>query len=637
MKIKFKHLCIPVLALFIIACATKEKQVERPPKIALENFFKNPEKTSYQISPEGTKFSYRAPFQDRMNIFVQEIGSEEATQITFETDRDIAGYFWANDNRILYLKDNGGDENFRLYGVDIDGQNQICFTDFENVRTSIIDRLEAIPDEVIISMNKRDPQVFDPYRLNIVTGELTLLYENPGYITGWMTDHDGKLRVATAITDMVNTTILYRDTENDEFKPIITTSFKETMSPHFFTFDNKMLYASSNIGRDKMAIVIFDPATGKETETLFANEMVDVEGLFYSKKRKVLTKAQYTTDMVNFKFFDEESEQMYNRVKNELADYDCYFTSTNTNEDKFLIRTYSDRSLGAYYFYNKNTDELKLISTVSPWLDESQMAAMKPIQYTSRDGKTIHGYLTLPVGIEAKNLPMVVNPHGGPWARDEWGFNPEIQFLANRGYAVLQMNFRGSTGYGREFWESSFKQWGQSMQDDITDAVQWAIDQGIADKDRIAIYGGSYGGYATLAGLAFTPDLYKCGVDYVGVSNMFTFMNTIPPYWEPYRQMLYEMAGDPVKDSLMLAKVSPVFHADKITAALFVAQGANDPRVNLAESDQMVEAMKARGILVEYMVKDNEGHGFRNQENRFDFYRAMEKFLATHLISEKVK
>lgn len=634
MKIKFKHLCIPVLALFIIACATKEKQVERPPKIALENFFKNPEKTSYQISPEGTKFSYRAPFQDRMNIFVQEIGSEEATQITFETDRDIAGYFWANDNRILYLKDNGGDENFKLYGVDIDGQNQICFTDFENVRTSIIDRLEAIPDEVIISMNKRNPQVFDPYRLNIVTGELTLLYENPGYITGWMTDHDGKLRVATAITDMVNTTILYRDTENDEFKPIITTSFKETMSPHFFTFDNKMLYASSNIGRDKMAIVIFDPATGKETETLFANEMVDVEGLFYSKKRKVLTKAQYTTDMVNFKFFDEESEQMYNRVKNELADYDCYFTSTNTNEDKFLIRTYSDRSLGAYYFFNKNTDELKLISTVSPWLDESQMAAMKPIQYTSRDGKTIHGYLTLPVGIEAKNLPMVVNPHGGPWARDEWGFNPEIQFLANRGYAVLQMNFRGSTGYGREFWESSFKQWGQSMQDDITDAVQWAIDQGIADKDRIAIYGGSYGGYATLAGLAFTPDLYKCGVDYVGVSNMFTFMNTIPPYWEPYRQMLYEMAGDPVKDSLMLAKVSPVFHADKITAALFVAQGANDPRVNLAESDQMVEAMKARGILVEYMVKDNEGHGFRNQENRFDFYRAMEKFLATHLNAE---
>ncbi|MCZ4695541.1 S9 family peptidase [Ancylomarina euxinus] len=635
MRISTTYLCVPVLAIFIFACTAIETKVERPLKIALEDFFKNPQKTSYRISPEGTKFSYRAPFEDRMNIFIQEIGSQEAVQITFEKDRDIAAYFWANDNRILYLKDSGGDENFKLYGVDIDGKNQVCFTDFEKVRTGIIDRLDAIPDEIIISMNKRDPRVFDPYRLNIVTGELTMLYKNPGNISGWMTDHEGKLRVATAVTDMINTTVLYRETEKDEFKPIITTSFKETMSPHFFTFDNKKLYASSNLGRDKMEIVIFDPATGKETETLFANDMVDVESLSYSKKRKVLTMAEYTTDMVNFKFFDKESEDMYNRVKSELSAYDCYFTSTNKDEDKFLIRTYSDKSLGAYYFYDKNTDELTLINAVSPWMDESQMAAMKPIKYTSRDGKTIHGYLTLPIGLDAKNLPLVVNPHGGPWARDRWGFNPEIQFLANRGYAVLQMNFRGSTGYGREFWESSFKQWGQKMQDDITDAVQWAITEGYADKDRIAIYGGSYGGYATLAGLAFTPDLYKCGVDYVGVSNMFTFMNTIPPYWEPYRQMFYEMAGDPVKDSVMMAKISPALHADKIKAPLFVAQGANDPRVNLAESDQMVAAMKARGINVEYMVKDNEGHGFRNQENRFEFYRAMEKFLNANMMNQE--
>ncbi|WP_372755531.1 prolyl oligopeptidase family serine peptidase [Labilibaculum sp.] len=637
MKIKITHLCIPILALFVFSCNPKEKKMERPPKIALEDFFKNPEKTSYQISPEGTKFSYRAPYQDRMNVFVQEIGQDEAVQITFETDRDIAGYFWANDNRILYLKDDGGNENFKLYGVDIDGENLVCFTDFENVRTGLIDRLDDISDEVIISMNKRNPQVFDPYRLNIVTGEMTMLYENPGNISGWLTDHDGKLRVALAVTDMVNTTVLYRDTEKDAFKPILTTNFKESLSPLFFTFDNKKLYAASNIGRDKSEIVIFDPETAKETEVLFANDQVDVGNLAYSKKRKVITKAYYTTDKVHYKFFDEESEKMYNRVKKDLPDYDCYFTSTNTNEDKYLIRTYSDRSLGAYYLYDYVTDELSLIGEVSPWMNEDQMAPMKPIQYTSRDGLTIHGYLTLPVGVEAKNLPMVVNPHGGPWARDEWGFNPEVQFLANRGYAVLQMNFRGSTGYGREFWEISFKQWGQSMQDDITDAVQWAINEGIADKDRVAIYGGSYGGYATLAGLAFTPDLYTCGVDYVGVSNMFTFMNTIPPYWEPYRQMFYEMAGDPVKDSVMLAKVSPALHADKIIAPLFVAQGANDPRVNLAESDQMVEAMRARGVDVEYMVKTNEGHGFRNQENRFDFYRAMETFLGTHMLNEKIE
>lgn len=635
-----KHPLFIVLLIAIIVtagCTTAPKQEKKAPIIPVEDFFKNPEKTSFQISPDGKFFSYKAPYENRMNVFVQEIGTESAVQITFETDRDVAGYFWANENRILYLKDDGGNENFKLYGVNIDGSESVCFTDFENVRTGIIDDLRDIPEEVIISMNKRNPQAFDPYRLNIVTGEMEMLYENPGNISGWVTDHEGKLRAAIAVTDMINQTVLYRETEQDEFKAILTTSFKEQMAPIFFTFDNKMFYAASNIGRDKAEIVIFDPATAEEKEVLFKHPEVDVEGLNYSRKRKVITSATFTTDMRGRHFFDEETKIMYNKVQSQLPDYEVFFVSSNENEDKFLIRTYSDRSLGAYYFYESTSDKLTHLTDVSPWLDETQMAKMKPIKYTSRDGMTIHGYLTLPVGIEAKNLPLVVNPHGGPWARDNWGFNPEIQLLANRGYAVLQMNFRGSTGYGREFWEASFKQWGLSMQDDITDGVNWLIEKGIADKDRIAIYGGSYGGYATLAGLTYTPDLYKCGVDYVGVSNLFTFMNTIPPYWEPYREMLYEMVGDPVKDSLLLAAASPVFHADKITAALFIAQGANDPRVNKDESDQMVEAMKARGVEVEYMVKDNEGHGFRNEENRFDFYNAMEKFLAKHLNNEMVE
>jgi dipeptidyl aminopeptidase/acylaminoacyl peptidase len=268
---------------------------------------------------------------------------------------------------------------------------------------------------------------------------------------------------------------------------------------------------------------------------------------------------------------------------------------------------------------------------VAPWLKEDQLAHMKPIEYQSRDGLTIHGYLTLPLGREAKNLPVVINPHGGPWFRDTWGFNPEVQFLANRGYAVLQMNFRGSTGYGRKFWEASFKQWGQKMQDDITDGVQWLVKQGIADPKRVAIYGGSYGGYATLAGVTFTPDLYAAAVDYVGVANMFTFMKTIPPYWKPFLDQMHAMVGDPVKDKALLEAASPVMHADKIKTPLFVAQGAHDPRVNKAESDQMVAALKKRGVDVEYMVKENEGHGFHNEENRFDFYEAMEKFLAKYL------
>jgi dipeptidyl aminopeptidase/acylaminoacyl peptidase len=319
-------------------------------------------------------------------------------------------------------------------------------------------------------------------------------------------------------------------------------------------------------------------------------------------------------------------------LKELLGDkYEIIITSQNKNEDKFLVRTISDRSLGASYFYDATKKEITKIAERAPWLNENEMCEMKPIVYKAKDGLMIHGYLTLPSGVEAKNLPVVINPHGGPWARDEWGWNAEVQFLANRGYAVLQMNFRGSTGYGRNFWVASFKQWGLSMQQDITDGVEYLVKEGIADPKRVAIYGASYGGYATLAGITSTPELYACAVDYVGVSNLFTFMETIPPYWKPFLNMMHEMVGDPKKDSTLMHDASPVYFVDKIKCPLFIAQGANDPRVNKAESDQVVEALKKRGVQVEYMVKDDEGHGFGNEENQFDFYGAMEKFLAKHM------
>ncbi|MFN3940952.1 MAG: alpha/beta hydrolase family protein, partial [Chitinophagales bacterium] len=326
------------------------------------------------------------------------------------------------------------------------------------------------------------------------------------------------------------------------------------------------------------------------------------------------------------------------KIKNQLAyDSEFYITSNNIEEELLIVRTISDRSLGNYYIFHCNTGVLTHLANVSPWLTPETLSKMEPIQYKSSDGMLIHGYLTLPHNTQSRPLPVVVNPHGGPWARDIWSFQPDVQFLANRGYAVLQVNFRGSTGYGRKFLEASFKQWGKKMQDDITDGVLWLIEQGIADKDRIGIYGGSYGGYATLAGLAFTPDLYACGVDYVGVSNLFTFMQTIPPYWKPYLEMMYEMVGHPEADKQLFQETSPVFHADKIKAPLFIAQGAKDPRVVKAESDQMVEAMRNNGVEVKYMVKENEGHGFANEENRFEFYAEMEAFFNEHLIQSKSK
>ncbi|OQX79081.1 MAG: S9 family peptidase [Bacteroidetes bacterium 4484_249] len=633
-----KLLILSTLLIGIILLAGSCSNVQKKPMMAkqipLEDFFKNPEKSRYQISPDGKYFSFLAPYEKRMNIFVQERGKDEATRLTSETDRDISGYFWPNNEQILYLKDDGGDENYKLYGVNIDGSNPVCFTDFEDVRTQIIDDLQDIPDEVIIGLNKRNPQVFDPYRLNLKTGEMEMLAENPGNIQGWMFDHDGKLRVAFAIVDGVNTSILYRETEQDEWKDVLTTSFKDNMSPHFFTFDNKNVIGTSNLERDKSVVVEFDIANGKEIKVLYENPDYDVEGVYYSRKRKVLTAASYTSWKKERYFFDEETRKLFDRLNSELGEYEIGISAYNKDETVFIVRTYSDRSLGSYYIYDKNTDKIDKIVDVSPWIDENEMANVTPVEYKSRDGLTIHGYLTLPKGYTmetAKNLPVVVNPHGGPWYRDGWGFNPEIQFLANRGYAVFQMNFRGSTGYGKSFWEASFKKWGLEMQDDITDGTNWLIEKGIADPEKIAIYGGSYGGYATLMGLVKEPELYAAGVDYVGVSNMFTFMKTIPPYWKPMLDMMYEMVGDPKADSLLLREVSPVYHVDKIVAPLFIAQGRNDPRVNVDESDQMVEAMKARGIEVEYLVKDDEGHGFHNEENRFDFYRAMESFLKKHL------
>ena len=601
---------------------------ETASQIPLRDFFRNPELSSLELSPDGKQVAFLAPVERRLNLFVQEVSGENPRQVTDVRDRDIGGYFWKNANTLIYLKDDGGDENYHLYAVDIVSGQTRDLTPFPGVRSGIVDDLEDIEDEVLIDMNQRRLDVFDVYRLNVKTGEMTLVAENPGNYIGYLTDHAGKVRVALAKDAEQNRNILlYRDTEQQEFRPIITTGFKDQVSPYFFSADNRHLYATSNIGRDRKALVLIDPATGKEIQTMFAHPEVDVGGAGWSRLRKVLTSVGYTTDKSHRHFFDDKIRKIYATLEKQLPGYEVALTSIDKAEEQFVVRTYSDKSRGAYYLFNAKTGALKKWRDLSPWLNERDMADMRPISFKSRDGLTIHGYMTLPKGKEARNLPVVVNPHGGPWVRDTWGFNSEVQLLANRGFAVLQMNYRGSTGYGRAFWEAGFKQWGRKMQDDITDGVEWLIKQGIADPKRVAIYGGSYGGYAVLAGLAFTPEVYACGIDYVGVSNIFTLMKTIPPYWKPLMAEFYEKVGHPEKDEELLRSVSPVFHADKIKVPLFIAQGARDPRVNKAESDQMVAALAARGVKVEYMVKDNEGHGFRNEENRFEFYEAMEKFL----------
>lgn len=609
------------------------------PLLPLEDFFANPQRGYFNISDDGNMLGFMEPTSldgqpARMNIYVQSIQdgkpSGEPRRLTSETARDIGGYFWKGSGTVLYAKDFGGDENFHVLAVDVKSGKVTDLTPFDGARAMITDDLEDDPDHVLISHNQRNPQVFDVYRVNVHTGESTRVAENPGNIIGWQTDHAGRVRAALA-SDGLNTVLLYRDSEDEAFRPLITTDYKTQVTPALFTFDDKRLYALSNRGRDRLALVEIDPAKPDAETVLFEPEEVDLDGVGYSRLRKVLTVAAYQTDLPRRKFFDKQTEALHAAIARQLPDYEFTLQSGTRAEDRYIVAAYNDRTPGARYLYDVKANTLSKLADINPKLPEAQMARIQPVTYQSRDGLTLHGYLTLPPGREAKDLACVVNPHGGPWARDSWGFNAETQFLANRGFCVLQINFRGSTGYGRKFWEAGFGQWGLAMQDDITDGVHWLVKQGIADPKRIGIYGGSYGGYATLAGVTFTPDLYAAAVDYVGVSNLFTFMNTIPPYWAPLMPKFHEMVGHPERDKERLAATSPALHVDRIKTPLFIAQGARDPRVNKAESDQVVEALKKRGVEVEYMVKDNEGHGFHNDENKFAFYRAMEAFLKEHL------
>ncbi|MFT9817839.1 S9 family peptidase [Lysinibacillus sp. NPDC056185] len=599
-------------------------------EISVEDFMKNPGNVGYELSPDGNYITFNAAWENRRNVFVKKMNDDsEPVRVSSSTDRDIYASFWKDDN-LLYLKDKGGDENYHIYSTTFNGNEEKDLTPYPNVTVGVLSSLQGVKDEILIMMNKEDVKVFDVYKLNLKTGETTHVAKNPGNITSWIADRDGNVRMAVA-SDGVVGTVLYRDSEKDEFKPFIEMESGDQVMPLGFTKDNKHILAKSNKGRDKVEVVKYD-LEGNE-EVIMSNSEVDVAGVLYNSEKDKVLYGAYVTDKTHYQFFDEDFEKLFRKIQNKLGVRESELVINDYNKEmtKFIVSVSSDTVFGKYYYYDSTTDEITELATLGSWLNPEELAEMHPISYKSRDGLTINGYLTLPKNKEAKNLPLIVNPHGGPWARDMWGFNPEVQLLANRGYAVLQMNFRSSTGYGKEFLEAGNKQWGLKIQDDITDGVQWVIDQGIADPKRIGIYGASFGGYATLAGITYTPDLYAAAVDYVGISNIFTLLNTIPPYWETARKQYYERIGHPENDKELLTAASPVFHADKIKTPLFVAQGANDPRVNKAESDQIVEALRARGVDVEYMVKDNEGHVFQNEENRIEFYNTMLKFLDSHL------
>ncbi|HKV02195.1 MAG TPA: prolyl oligopeptidase family serine peptidase [Ktedonobacteraceae bacterium] len=594
--------------------------------------FGNPVKANPQISPDGTMMAYLAPVNDVLNVWVGKIGSDEYQPVTKDEDRGVRFYFWAADNKhIVYLQDAGGNENWRLYATNLDTRETRDLTPFENVHIQVIERNKHFPDELLIGMNKDNPQLHDVYHLDLTSGELTLVAKNPGNIIGWVADAKFKVRGALAALPDGGSELLVRTGENADWKKLVTWNADDmlTSSPLSFSLDGQFIYLEDARNVNASRLVKLNVATGDIT-VIAEDPQYDVGRVMIHPDTYEIQAVAFNKDRVEWTVLDQSIKLDFDNIQ-EIHRGDFAITSRDDADATWVVAFTVDNGPVPYYAYERKSQTATFLFDNQPELSNYTLSTMEPVTFTSRDGLSIHGYLTLPVGTNNTNLPMVLNVHGGPWARDAWGYNPEAQWFANRGYACLQVNYRGSTGYGKDFLNAGNKEWGRKMHDDLVDGVHWAIEQGIADAKKVAIYGGSYGGYAALVGATFTPDLFCCAVDIVGPSNLITLIKTIPPYWAPLVQVFLQRVGNPDTEEEFLKSRSPLFQVDRIKIPMLIAQGANDPRVKQAESEQIVDAMQNKGIDYEYMLFPDEGHGFAKPENRLKFYAAAERFLAKHL------
>jgi dipeptidyl aminopeptidase/acylaminoacyl peptidase len=633
--VKTPHRLHVLLILAASACAAfapAPARSELPPLVAREVFLGNPIKSQARISPDGKMLTYLAPSQTNvLNVWLRTIGKTDDRMITSDAKRGIRVHFWAEDGKhVFYLQDVGGNENFHLYSVDVASNEVKDLTPYEGVRAQnlLVDRKH--PDEILVGLNQRDKSVFDMHRINLVTGESKLDTQNPGDVQGWGTDADFVIRAAQAQSEDGGTIIRVRDSATAPWRDLVAFSPEENGDFVDFTADGKSCYVESSLGSDVTRLVRLDATTGKELELIATDPRCDVGGIMVNDVSHKVEAVGFNYLRNEWKVIDPTLSADFDALK-KVHDGDFTVVSRDRADRTWIVAYSADNGPVASYAYDRKSKKPTFLFVNQPALEKAKLATRKPVVITARDGVQLVSYLTCPVGVPSKNLPLVLYVHGGPWARDQWGYDPTAQWLANRGYAVLQVNFRASTGFGKKFLHLGDRQWGGTMQDDLTDAVKWATAQGIADPKKVAIMGGSYGGYATLAGLTFTPEVYTCGVDIVGPSNLKTLLASIPPYWATIRKTFDVRMGEVDKDSVFNQKVSPLFHVDQIRAPLLIGQGQNDPRVNVRESDQIAAAMRAKNLPVEYIVYSDEGHGFARPENRMDFYGRAEVFLSKQL------
>ena len=599
--------------------------------------FGNPERTSPQISPDGGSLAWIAPRDGVLNLWVAPAGGESgvdwatARPVTEDTDRGIRAFAWGRDGRhVLYVQDVGGDENWRLYDVDPETLARRDLTPFEGIHASIIGTSKRRPDEVLVGINADNPQLHDVYRLRLSSGELVKEIENPGY-AAWLADEDLVVRGALAPLPDGSFNLLVRDTGEGEFRHLLAIPAEDATSTDFVSFsgDGRSLLMISAAGSDTGRLTRVDLASGEET-VLAEDPEADVSGVLLDPDTCDPLIAMVLKDRMTYTVLDPSVADDLKAVR-ALHPGDPSFSGRDDADTTWLIAFNVDAGSVTYFMYDRPTRTGRLLFSARPALAGYELAPMEPFSFAARDGLVIHGYATFPPGLGRTGLPAVLDVHGGPQVRDTWGYNPEAQWFANRGYLSLQVNYRGSTGYGKAFVAAGDREWGGKMHDDLVDAVGYAVAQGWADPARVAIYGGSYGGYAALVGAAFTPDVFCCAVDIVGPSNLKTLLETIPPYWAPMIAQLYRRVGNPETDAEFLWSRSPLSRARDIRIPLLIAQGANDPRVKQAESEQIVAALTEAGIDHEYMLFPDEGHGFAKPENRIKFYTAAERFLAKYL------
>ncbi len=599
--------------------------------IPREVLFGNPEKDSPKISPDGTRLAYLAPKDNVLNVWVRTVEKEDDKVVTQDKRRGIRWYFWAEDNiHIIYLQDSDGDENWHVYAVDLTNDVTRDMTPFLGIRAEVQAVDPDFPEQMLVGLNLRDRRLLDVYRLDLNTGALQKDTENPGDVIEWLADPDLKIRGARAMTADGGAQLYVRESVNSPWRPLVTWGPEDNLCSGIgFTPDGKGVYLRDSRGADTVRLVQIDIPTGRQT-VLASDSEYDLTSVIIHSRTHQVQAVNFLKERSHWQVLDLAIKKDVDAIQ-KVHTGDFFLLNRDSADKNWLIGFTTDEGPIPYYVYSRETQEAKFLFTSRPKLEQYMLAPMKPITFKARDGLTLHGYLTLPVATEPRNLPTVLRVHGGPWARDVWGYSPEAQWMANRGYACLEINFRGSTGYGKRFLNAGNRNWGAKMHDDLIDGVNWAIQEGIADTKRIAIYGGSYGGYAALAGAAFTPDVFVCAVDLCGPSNIVTLIKSIPPYWEPMRKLFDERVGNVDAEKEFLESRSPLFKADQIKIPLLIGQGANDPRVKQAESEQIVEALRSKGKPVEYIVFPDEGHGLARPENRLKFYAMAEVFLAKHL------